>query len=266
MSQPAIIYLMYHELETPGRSLCRMEEGYTRYVITQAGFRAHLSHLKANGFRGVSVTEALNLNGHKQREVAITFDDGCETDLLIAAPLLKETGFNATFYMVAGFMGERGYMSERQLRELSESGFEIGSHSVTHSYLTDLDSDRMRFEIAESKDRLEQVTGKRVEHFSCPGGRWNRRVARIAEEAGYRSVVTSRAGINKQASDRFCLSRMAIKRGIDINEFDRLCRAEGLTGIQAKAFILSAAKFALGNSIYEKVRSAILNKAGGAVS
>ncbi|MCI0485924.1 MAG: polysaccharide deacetylase family protein [Blastocatellia bacterium] len=262
MIQSGTVYLMYHELEMPGRRLCRDEEGYARYVITQSDFRAHLAYLKANGFRGMSVTEALDRNDHNRPAVAITFDDGCETDLLVAAPMLEEAGFNATFYIVAGFTGERGYLSERQLRELSDSGFEIGCHSMTHSYLTDLDADRLRFEIAEAKDRLEQITGKRVEHFSCPGGRWNHRVARTAEEAGYRSVVTSRAGVNSQTSDRFCLTRVAIKRGIEISEFDRLCRAEGMIALRAKASILSAAKFMLGNSVYEKVRSALLDKAG----
>ena len=133
---------------------------------------------------------------------------------------------------------------------------------MTHGFLSDLDGGRLRVEIEESKDRLEQITGKLVEHFSCPGGRWNRRVARAAEEAGYRSVATSRAGANPETADRFRLSRMAVKRGIMIKGFDRLCRAEGLAAIQAKALVLSAAKFVMGNGIYEKLRSALLERAG----
>ena len=44
------------------------------------------------------------------RSVCITFDDGCETDLIAAAPVLRESGFSATFYLTAGFLGTPGYL------------------------------------------------------------------------------------------------------------------------------------------------------------
>ena len=72
------------------------------------------------------------------KTVCITFDDGCETDLLAAAPILKEFGFGATFYITVGFLGKPGYLSEAQVRNLSALGFEIGCHSLTHPYLPTL--------------------------------------------------------------------------------------------------------------------------------
>ena len=38
--------------------------------------------------------------------MTITFDDGCETDLLVAAPILRQAGFNATFFITWGRLGK----------------------------------------------------------------------------------------------------------------------------------------------------------------
>ncbi|HEY0003483.1 MAG TPA: polysaccharide deacetylase family protein [Pyrinomonadaceae bacterium] len=263
-----LVYLMYHELELPTRALCESEPGYVRYVVGAEDFRQQLSHLQSNNFRGLCVGEALALadaerpasSSENRPTVVITFDDGCETDLLVAAPLLQQLSFKATFYVTVAHLDQRGYLSKGQLRELSELGFEIGSHSMTHSLLSDLASDRLHVEIAGSKSRLEELIGKSVVHFSCPGGRWDQRVARIAREAGYDSVVTSSIGVNPQAPDRFRLSRVPVMRGMKIEDFERICRAEGLGLRRAQGAVLDAAKRVLGNSIYQRLRSTVLGQ------
>ena len=92
-----------------------------------------------------------------------------------AKALLAEAGFTATFYVIAGRVGGRGYLSPAQLGELRAAGFEIGCHSMTHRYLDEADDGQLRVELGEAKERLEQITGTRIVHFSCPGGRWSRR-------------------------------------------------------------------------------------------
>jgi peptidoglycan/xylan/chitin deacetylase (PgdA/CDA1 family) len=254
------VFLMYHEIESPGRPLCQSEEGYTRYVVAENNFREQIARLAASGYRGLSVTEATARNQTRGRDVAITFDDGCATDLIIAAPVLKEVGFNSTFYIVEGFINGRGYLTGEQVKELSRQGFEIGCHSMTHSYLSDLSRERMMVEIAVAKQRLEQLIGERVDHFSCPGGRWNPAVARIAQEAGYRTVSTSRIGINLPDSDPYQLARVAVMRDTSIADFDRICRSEGLWMKQARYATLAAVKGMLGNAVYERVRSKVLDR------
>ena len=254
------VYLMYHELQLPLRELCDQEQGYVRYVVAESVFLEQLAHLKRSGFRGLNVTEALASADEKARTVCLTFDDGCETDLQVAAPALQANNFNATFYVTVAHLERRGYLSRRQLRELSDQGFEIGCHSMNHVYLTDLPPEQLRTEIAEAKDRLEQLTGKPVTHFSCPGGRWDKRVATIAQEAGYASVATSRIGVNRPETDRYCLSRVAVKRDMDITEFARLCHSKGLRLRQAQNAVLASAKRVLGNSVYEKIRARVLGE------
>src|SRR5438270_1180028 len=260
MMNDRMVFLMYHEIEAAGRALCDREPGYVRYIVSEATFRDQLAHLQASGTSGISIGQWLAATGQDRPAVVITFDDGCETDALIAAPLLAQFGFKATFYVIAGRVGLRGYLSPVQLRELSAEGFEIGCHSMTHSYLDELDDAQLRVEMGEARDRLEQITHRRIVHFSCPGGRWSRSLARLAAEAGYQSVTTSRVSANTPASRRFNLGRVAVMRDMDIAAFARLARGEGLTARRARAGLLNAAKAILGNTAYERVRARVLDQ------
>jgi peptidoglycan/xylan/chitin deacetylase (PgdA/CDA1 family) len=250
------VYLMYHELELPGRALCDPDPGYVRYVVSATDFADQMNWLKVAGWSGLSVEQALGRS--RPHTVAITFDDGCETDLLSAAPLLKQLGFGATFYITTGFLGKRGYLTPAQVRELSALGFDIGCHSHSHPYLPDLADNQLAAEISEPKARLEEMTGHPVWHFSCPGGRWDARVARVAREAGYKSVATSRTVANPPHSDPFALGRVAIMRGTSLLNYRRVCRGEGLWKLQLASSVLAGVKGALGNSGYDRMRALFL--------
>lgn len=259
MTQDKIVYLMYHELELPNRNLCNKETGYTRYSLRKVDFYSQILNLRQQEFIGLNVSQGINYSKQTSKSIVITFDDGCETDLIAAAPILKEFNFNATFYIVAEFVGRPGYMSQMQLRELSNLGFEIGSHSMTHRYLSDLSKEDLYYEISGSKDHLEQIIGKSIDHFSCPGGRWNRLAAQISAESGYFSMATSRVGTNNEKSDRFSLSRICIMRNTAPTDFNNICTAKGISSLQARETVFSVSKSFLGNKLYERVRNKLLS-------
>ena len=261
MSEPGIVFLMYHELEIPGRPLCQSEPGYLRYVLKEADFHSQIQWLHQAGWRGISISEALASSSQpvgEQPSVVFTFDDGCESDLISAAPILKQAGYSATFYVTVGFIGQRGYMNRTQIRELSALGFGVGCHSMTHSYLTDLDNRRLHCEIADAKTQLEDIVGEPVAHFSCPGGRYNSRLIRVARDAGYRSVANSRIQGNTPTTDPFALGRIAILRETGLPAFQKICRGEGFWKMQLRDSLRNTAKQALGNSLYDRGRALLL--------
>lgn len=254
-----IVYLMYHELELPGRALCDPDPGYVRYVVSVSDFKSQMSWLKDQGWKGQSVTQALS--GATSPAVVITFDDGAQTDLITAAPVLQDAGFGASFYITTGFLGKPGYLTHSQVRELADQGFDIGCHSATHPYLSDLPKERLRSEILDPKLQLEQIIGRAVENFSCPGGRWNTRVAEITRESGYRSMATSQTRANSAKTDPFCLGRVAIMRGTPLPVFQRLCSGRGLWKLQIAELARSSAKSLLGNGGYDRLRALLLHRA-----
>jgi peptidoglycan/xylan/chitin deacetylase (PgdA/CDA1 family) len=256
MAEPGTVFLMYHELELAGRPLCQSEPGYVRYILPEELFRSQMMWLAQGQWRGLCVSEALEYPS--ANSVAITFDDGSETDLISAAPILKENGFRATFYVTAGFVGKRGYLSPAQLRELRQSGFEIGCHSMTHAYLDDLDAAGLRVEIVDAAKKLEQMIGEKVLHFSCPGGRFDERSLNLAREAGYRSFANSRTHANASGSDPYRLGRVAVLRGTDQTKFQSICTGQALWRIRSSDRVRDAAKRALGNTVYDRLRALML--------
>jgi peptidoglycan/xylan/chitin deacetylase (PgdA/CDA1 family) len=258
MARPRIVFLMYHELELPGRSLCQSDRGYVRYILPQSSFHSQMDCLQRGGWRGLSVSEALSYPDGNS--VAITFDDGSETDLITAAPLLKEWGFHATFYVTSGFLGKSGYLSPVQLRQLSSLGFEIGCHSMTHAYLDDLTRPDLRREIFDAGKKLEDLIGKPVEHFSCPGGRYNAKALAMAREAGYRSLATSHAQANSRSTSPFQLGRVAIMRDFNRDDFEKVCTGEALWKLRLAESARDSARRLLGNEVYDRLRARVLRK------
>ncbi|MHC5065818.1 MAG: polysaccharide deacetylase family protein [Planctomycetota bacterium] len=143
--------------------------------------------LAEQGFRGSSLSDALKLyraEGHwPERSVAITFDDGYENNLLEAQPVLARYGFTASIYLISGHIGQahdweqpppdlgrRSILDWAQVRELADSGWEIGAHTRTHPNLRELEAKALEEEITGSKHDIEQKLGCPVETFAYPGG------------------------------------------------------------------------------------------------
>lgn len=257
-----IVFLMYHELQVAGRKLVDESPGYRRYVVSNEQFAAHLDVVVQSGFKGTSVSESLDAlhSGTTAKPlVCFTFDDGCASDLHVAAPLLRDKNFNATFYVTVDHLGKEGYLTKTELRKLSDLGFEIGSHSLTHRHLNDLAAKEIRSELVDSKNALEEITAKRVDHFSCPGGRVNALVTDVAVAAGYKSVATSQLGINSARSNVFALKRVAIKREMNLKTFARVCSGKGQFLMKSEDSLLLTGKRLLGNERYDRLRSNLLS-------
>ena len=257
MSSARIVFLMYHELELAGRKLCQSEPGYVRYILPVETFRTQMAWLKNSDWQGLNVTEALRYP--EDRSVCVTFDDGCETDLIAAAPILHELGFNATFYLTAGFIGTPGYMTESQVRDLDGKRFEIGCHSMTHPYLSDLTDAELKREVGDAKLRIENIVGHRIDHFSCPGGRYDQRTLRAAREAGFASVANSRFYANTSSTTSYELARVAILRDIALPDFGAVCRGEGLWRKRLTLRARQSVQALLGNRAYDRLRGKLLN-------
>lgn len=263
MTELGTVFLMFHELALPGRAMCHGEPGYSRYVVSVSDFRSQIEALARAGWHGKSVSQAIRSFAERssgEKSVCITFDDGCETDLLAAAPILKDFGFGATFYITAGFVGKPGYLSEEQIHVLRAQGFEIGCHSFTHPYLTDIDGNRLHDEVAGAKDRVQHMSQAPVEHFSCPGGRWNKSVTRAVKSAGYQTMATSRIGVNFAHTDHFALARVAVFKGTNAEKLLRTCSGQGFMRKQLQERASAVAKIVLGNSLYDSLRGLLLER------
>jgi len=92
-------------------------------------------------------------------------------------------------------------MSWQQIRELGAQGHEIGSHSLTHPLLTDLDAAQLEREVVHSRSQLAAATGCEVASFCYPNGSYDARALEAVRAAGYACAVTTRWGLNRGGSD-----------------------------------------------------------------
>ena len=111
--------------------------------------------------------------------------------------------------------GEYGPVSWDQLIEMDHGGVEIGSHTVTHPILPNVDDDQMRWELSASRERLESVLNRPVTLFCYPNGSYDERTRRAVAAAGYECAVTTKPFLNEAGGDPLTLSRVPAEQDMD---------------------------------------------------
>lgn len=177
----------------------RMDAGIA--WITPKRFERQIAWLAESGFRSLSLAEYLQRD-HTAAEkcVVITFDDGYRSLVQYALPILSRYRFSASVFAIAGYVGRPNlwdvkfflprfqHLDWGELRELMQSGWEIGSHSLNHDYLPALSDQQLQHDLVASRQVLEDNLQTTVRHLSLPFGRGNYRVFQMAKAAGYQSV------------------------------------------------------------------------------
>ena len=143
--------------------------------------------------------------------VCLTFDDGFRDNYERAFPLLQRFRASATIYLAPQISGIDS-LRATEIRGMVDSGLiEFGAHTVHHVNLTQVDEATARREIVDSKNAVEQLTGRPCHSFAYPFGRWNDRVAELVREAGFLSAVTTRKTIKPLSKiDPFRIPRLSM--------------------------------------------------------
>ena len=77
----------------------------------------------------------------------------------------------------------------------------------------------MKLELLESKKVLEEITGKKIELLSLPGGYHSPKVKEIARELGYKGICTSKFGLNDIYTNLLELKRISFRFGDSFSHF-----------------------------------------------
>lgn len=248
---------MYHGV---GHDVAR--GGELRYTVSPESFSRQVKILDAE-HRVISHEDLLAGRGGEDA-VALTFDDGEKSVITSALPVMREAGFTGAVFMTTGWIGSEGYLDPEDLRALEQEGWTVGTHGVTHRYLSDLDPADLRDELVQSRDALTLVLGHAPRHMSLPGGRADARVVRAVCDAGYTSLATSIMGRAATRPDPFALPRMMVLRHQD-DPFFRLLAAGDqklLMKLRMRQGLLDGAKRVLGNGGYDFVRGVAIGVLG----
>jgi peptidoglycan/xylan/chitin deacetylase (PgdA/CDA1 family) len=177
-------------------------------------FERHLWWLTRFRCRVLSLEDALDWLDRSgalpRRSVVITFDDGYAETYSVAWPLLKRYGFPATVFLATEEVGWNGFLTWDQVAEIAGNGITIGSHTKHHSYLPLVPPDRLREELADSKQTIEERLGRPVHFLSYPVGGFTRQVQAVVEAVGYRAACTTNRASPLGHIDRYALRRIKI--------------------------------------------------------
>jgi peptidoglycan/xylan/chitin deacetylase (PgdA/CDA1 family) len=133
---------------------------------------------------GQSTHQITHWANNKAGAISLTFDDGKISNYTLGAPALNARGFKGTFYIItARADGDPTYsMSWDQLRNLANQGHEIGSHTISHPYLTQLSLSQMQAEIGGSKAVIDaQITTQKCLSIAYPYGNFNGTAESVAQ-------------------------------------------------------------------------------------
>lgn len=224
--------LMYHQVSPKPLLALRT------YTVTPKAFAAQMAWLALTGYVPINLDNLLEYRSGRgslpSRPIIITFDDGFQSIVEYAVPILQARSFTAVFYLVAGLVGKSSrwilpelgiecpLMDWNAARQLERGGFQCGSHTMSHPRLVTLDPAACSHELLKSRCLLEDRLGHEVRHLAYPFGSFDDRVRAMVAETGYRSACSTQKGLSGPNDDRFALHRIPVKGQDSLLDF--ICR------------------------------------------
>ncbi len=211
--------IMYHYVEYRKSFGDLIEK---RLDINPDIFEKQLITLKQAGYNSYFVKDVPNIIEKKKtvplKSLVLSFDDGYEDFYSTIFPILKKYNFKATLFVSYNYVGRKGFVTFPQMAEMIASGrVEIGSHTIDHLFLTAVPRSIARTQIFNSKNLLEKKLGVPIKTFAYPYGAFDKTLAKMVQEAGYKAAVSVINGDLQSEENLYYLSRISAQTFIRQN-------------------------------------------------
>ncbi|PLT28470.1 polysaccharide deacetylase family protein [Peribacillus deserti] len=223
-AQRKVPILIYHSIdEFKGK-------GSRELYVTPKNFENQMIYLREHGYTLLTFERWQDIN-KINKPIFITFDDGYKNNLhafeifqKLKKPHFQPTG---TFFVISDFIGRSNRLSKSDLKMLADTGIiSIQSHSATHPDLTKLN--RYDYELRESKDKIQKITGKSVIALAYPYGITDKKVIDETKKSYLFGLTTTPGPFYQKGSkdELYLLPRIYIKYSTTIGEFAKLIEGE----------------------------------------
>jgi peptidoglycan/xylan/chitin deacetylase (PgdA/CDA1 family) len=214
--------LMYHYISIP-------PAGADRYRVNLSVepdiFRQQMAYLRDNGYTTIDLYD-LSLAITNQatlppKPVILTLDDGYRDHYENAFPILKEFGFEATFFIVTEFVdrGNERYMTWAMIEEMARAGMRMEVHSRTHMDLRGRDRDELVWQMLGPQQTIAAHIGYTPRYFSYPSGHYDAATVEMVQELDFWGAVTTLRGTTHGFDSRYQWSRERIPHGLSLDKF-----------------------------------------------
>lgn len=199
LSRTQVPVLCYHHI----RDIQMAGKADKGYEVTVAQFKAQMKALADSGYQTVLPDQlyAYLTKGTPlpPKPVMITYDDTSEEQFSIGKTEMDKYGFKGVYFIMTISIGRPRYMTKEQIKQLSDEGHAIGSHTWDHHRVDRLKNENTieyrgqkkvvnewDFQLANSRAQLEEITGKPVQYFAYPFGIWSKEAIPEIEKRGYK--------------------------------------------------------------------------------
>ena len=131
-----------------------------------------------------------------------------------------------------------------EIAAIEWDGLEIGGHTVSHPNLATCEPTSRLDELQTGKNRLEQISGQKLNWFAYPFGgpdTYDTATAEAVRESGFRGAVTLDSGLVSKNINPYMLPRLAISPKLSLPDFKArvagapiFVRGRGLRNILAR--------------------------------
>ena len=238
--------ITYHQVLSEGMPVRERQpgEGILSGQIYLKQFMQQMDYLAKQGFTTITHDQLYRWLTDQEplgpKPIVIDFDDHSMISYINALPVMRQRGQVATMYTVSGIadgdptvptdMWSIARMRWPELERLIEAGWEIGAHTRTHLYLTNVPEGsegdaRIMCELDRGKSDIESHLGVTPHHFAYPNGLWNERVEAMVKQvykSGRHYSGVGRAEYICSDTDPYRLPTMNINYLLPFEDFGRL--------------------------------------------
>ncbi|OAQ41905.1 polysaccharide deacetylase [Pedobacter psychrophilus] len=165
------------------------------YIIPVQAFKDQMKMLADSGYTSILPDQYYNYLAYGDalptKPVMLTFDDTDYDQFEVGNKELKKFGFKGVYFIMTVSIGRNGkvhYMSKADIKELSDEGNTIGSHTYDHQNVKKLVGDDWIKQIDKPTKVLEDITGKNINHFAYPFGLWNKEAIPELKKRGFKDA------------------------------------------------------------------------------
>ena len=162
-----------------------------------------------------------NLGIFSTGAVTLRFDDGWLSQYQVALPKMKSAGLKGTFFIISQQIADNGYsgfMSKAQIKGLYAAGNEIGAHTQTHPYLSQLNSTDQQTEIQGSRNDLLAMNVGPITSFAYPFGDYNNTTLGLVKSDGFSDAAATIDGDATLISDKYQLERQSMESNVTLSQ------------------------------------------------
>ena len=194
---------MYHRFD---------ENKYPSTNIRYNVFLKHIQLIKELGFNFIHPNDfESNFNiPKKQKKILLTIDDGFKSFYDVAWPYLKENKIPFILFVSTEPIGNQGYMTWEQLKEIDRESFAIiGHHSHTHEYLIEKTNQEFIDDIELASKIFKEKIGYIPSLFSYPFGEYSEFMRNYISK-NFNFAFGQHSGVIDLNKDKFQLPRFPI--------------------------------------------------------